>query len=399
MKSILLVDDEPLVLSGIRRSLFGLLDDIDILTAGSGAEALDILAQENVDVIITDMRMPGMDGGELLIHVKELYPQTVRIILSGYTDKQYIMRTVGPAHRFLAKPCSDDELLSTLNQATALRELLKDKTLQNIVHKTDTLPTPPELYTQIIAEASRDDADLGRIAKIVSQDMAMTASLLKLVNSAFFGFPRSVVTPKEAVTLLGVDVIQGLVLTAHFIKEFNTTQFPFFNPSDLETHCLMTARLARLIYERHNNDSVLIQMSFLAGMLHDIGKLILATAIPDEYAKVISASRENNRALLSMEYELLGFSHAHVGGYLLGLWGLPGQVVDAVAFHHEPDSTETSFTPTLAVHIANVFDHELRVVHAEYATPIFNDNALARAGVAPNIDADREACLSLLPEE
>jgi len=201
MKRILFVDDESMVLDGLRRMLRGMRNEWEMEFAASGHEALGILAGRQFDVIVTDMRMPGMDGCQLLNHVKKLHPQVVRIVLSGQSDNDMIMKSVGPAHQFLSKPCDAEILKTTVARVCSMWNLLDDEALIKVVSGIESLPSLPQLYSEVVDEVNSAEGSLNRVGEIISKDSGMSAKILQLVNSAFFGLPRQVTSPVRAVQL------------------------------------------------------------------------------------------------------------------------------------------------------------------------------------------------------
>ena len=237
-RKILFVDDEPKVLISIRRMLHSLRKEWDMQFAESGPEALSILAQDPFDVIVTDMRMPGMDGAQLLTEVKQNYPQMVRIVLSGHADKEMIYKSVRPAHQYLSKPCDADLLKLTVSRACTLREMLTQDSLKKVVSEMDSLPSLPSLYAEIMEELRKEDASIQKIGEIISRDLGMTAKILQLVNSAFFGIPRHIENSAQAVNLLGMNIVKALVLTMEVFSEFEQNKS---NGFDIEPGISRTA--------------------------------------------------------------------------------------------------------------------------------------------------------------
>lgn len=205
--SVLFVDDEPHVLQGLQRMMRSMRQEWEIITAGGGLEALDLLSRKPVDVVVTDMRMPGMDGTQLLNEIKNSYPQIVRIILSGQSDREMILKSVRPAHQYLAKPCNDEILKSTIERSCWLRDLLADNSLKQLISRIDSLPSLPTLYLEILRELESPYSSMQKIGEIISRDIGMTAKILQMVNSAFFGFRRHIASPAEAAELLGLETI------------------------------------------------------------------------------------------------------------------------------------------------------------------------------------------------
>lgn len=187
MREILFVDDESNVLDGLRRMLRPMRRDWSMNFVDSGEAALEHISHEGCDVIVSDMRMPGMDGVELLGTVGQECPKAVRIALSGHAEMEMLLESVCAAHQYLAKPCDDETLKATIERACALRDLLSDERLTGLVTQLDSLPSLPTLYTEVTEELARSDSSLARAGEIIGKDVAMSAKVLQLVNSAFFG--------------------------------------------------------------------------------------------------------------------------------------------------------------------------------------------------------------------
>ena len=194
--------------------------------ASSGEEALTLIGVKTFDVIVTDMRMPGINGAQLLNHVLRQHPETVRIILSGYADLSDVVNCVGLTHQFLEKPCSLDDLKECLKRVTTVKSRLTHDKLCELTASLKNLPSLPELYLEIADALQSPTASAQRIADIASKDPALTAKLLQLSNSAFFGVSRKVFTVAESVQLLGVGVIQSLAMAVPIFSSFYPQQMP-----------------------------------------------------------------------------------------------------------------------------------------------------------------------------
>jgi response regulator RpfG family c-di-GMP phosphodiesterase len=295
MTRILFVDDEPNIRDGMRRMLRSMRNEWDMEFAESGDDALLTIdewrdAGKPFDVVVSDMRMPGMDGADLLARVKEVSPDCVRLILSGHSDTASIMKTVGTAHQYLNKPCDPELLKRTIKRAFALRLLLRDEHLQKVVGQISSLPSLPVVYQEVMTCLQRTNASLGDVAKVIGKDVGMTATLLKLVSSAFFGLSKPVSTIERAVSFLGLDTLITLVLAQGIFREAAQIRVPGFSIAALWQHSLQTAGAARVIAAQEGLDQTTLDDAFLAGMLHDIGKLVLAQSMPDSYAEVMRQS-------------------------------------------------------------------------------------------------------------
>jgi HD-like signal output (HDOD) protein/ActR/RegA family two-component response regulator len=323
------VDDEPRILDGIQRSMYSMRSDWQMRFAGSGGEALEALTREPADVIVSDMRMPGMDGSELLSEVKRLYPETVRFVLSGQAEGESIIRVTRNAHRYLSKPCDAVALKGAIARTMNLRALLRSDDLAAIVGSVDALPTPPKRYQELLDCLSDPQAGTNEIVQILRHDVAMTARILKLANSGFFGRRDPVQTVERAVSFIGMETIATLVLGQEVFASNTHVALPGFDLEELGQHSFQAAAWARTI------------------ALHDLGRLVFATRRPP------SDAHERDQ-WLSEIHQQMESHHAAVGGYLLGLWGFPESIVEALVWHHSPTQCgESSLGLCGLVHIGD----------------------------------------------
>jgi HD-like signal output (HDOD) protein/ActR/RegA family two-component response regulator len=359
-KKIIFVDDEPNILDGLRRMLRSLRADFDMYFAAGGREALEIMAKERFAVVISDMRMPGMDGAQFLETVQKEYPHTIRIMLTGQADESSILRTIGVVHQFLAKPCDPELLKTVLAQTGALQNILSDGRLKDLVSRIGTLPSLPTVYTKLQKAIASPDVEISEVVAIIEQDIAMSAKVMQLVNSAFFGIYKKVESPGRAVKLLGLETVKVLVLG---IEIFSQVKIPknILNIDTLWSHSLTVGKIAKAIAANETADNDLINNTFLAGILHDIGKLILVSELPEQYRQVIDLARAKKIVLTTAEQTIFGAEQGAVGAYLAGLWGFSRPIVEAVCFNHLLEKYPTdSFSPALAVHVANVLYYQHR---------------------------------------
>ena len=302
--------------------------------APGGEAALALMEASPFDVIVSDMRMPGMDGATLLCHVREHYPQMVRIVLSGHTELSTALRVVPVAHQFLAKPCDAEMLRVAVERACHLKALLSDDSIRRTVTALGDLPSLPRTYEALTQALADPDASLQKVAKIIEQDVGVSAKVLQLVNSAFFGIAHSMTNIQSAVSYLGINTLKNLVLSVEIFRAFKPQrELPGFSLEELQHHAQLTAHIAaRLPVPKH-----LADIAVVAGMLHDVGKLILAWKLSEHFEKMLAEALGAHCPVYKVEEREDGFSHAEIGAYLLGLWGLPYSVVEAVALHHGPN--------------------------------------------------------------
>jgi len=376
---VMFVDDEPKILEGIERMLFFLSDEWDMRFVTSGAEALAEIEQDPVDVIVSDMRMPGMDGATLLGKIQAQYPDIVRIVLSGHAELEAVLRAVPVAHQFLAKPCKADLLKDVIDRACALRTLLENETVRRTVGMIETLPSVPRVFTALTRALADETTDANVIAKVISQDVAMSAKVLQLVNSAFFSQATTIASIEQAVVRLGFQMVKNLALTIEVFRESGSDSvIPAFSIEAEQHHALHTAAIARSLL----TDRATAEDAFMAAILHDVGKIVLAKELPGKFAEAQSMAQSEIIPMHIAERRLFGISHAEIGAYLMGIWGLPYPIVEAIANHHEPMRVpgRDRFGILEAVYVANCLANDAEL----------DMNYLGTLGVQDQVETWRE---------
>jgi len=338
-KQVLFVDDEPKILKALRRILYPVQKEWDFYFAESAAEAMLILDRQRINVLVTDMQMPGMNGLELLKESRRLYPSVVRVMLTGQPSKELFCEVLTVCHYFFWKPVNNQELINLLGGIADLDNSLQDERLLALIGGMTSLPSLPLLYTRLTDLLQSDQSDIAQVAEVVNEDVSMAAQVLKLVNSAYFGISRQFSSLQEAVAYLGLDILRQLVLVHHLFSECTSSAICKFHLEELWNHSLCTARLAKVIAESKGHSPQLGQTAYMAGLLHDLGKLVLIRHLPEIYAAVL-ARCGHGHCQIDCEEELLGTNHASIGGYLSSLWGLPHTVTQVLTFHHHDMTTE-----------------------------------------------------------
>ncbi len=365
-RRILFVDDEQGVLDGLRNVLRGQRREWEMVFALGGVAALAEIDRCDFDVVVSDMRMPGMDGATLLTRVKAKQPRTVRIVLSGQTDLEAAMRTVFVAHQFIAKPCDAETLRGIVDRACKLNTMLHSESLRQFAGDISTLPSSPGVYLAITQALANPSASISDVARVVERDPGLCAKLLQVANSAFFGIGRKVTTVTDAATYLGTATLKNLALALESFPQLEGAGGPDKETfRKLRVHSLLVAFLARQIIG--TKDKRRADEAFVAGMLHDVGHVILAMR-----SSVTAAPG--------------GIDHAMLGAYLLGLWGLPHPMMEAVANHEDPGVVDhATFEVVDAVYLAD------RIVARIHHSPFEQS--------APEIDLDRMQRLGVSAEQ
>ncbi len=332
---VLFVDDEPRVLDAMERVLFEVASGWATAFVSSADPALAELSKHAYDVVVCELGLRGMSGAALLKRVADLYPRTLRVVLSGADDDQSALKVVHIAHQFLAKPCAAETVHQVIARAEALTRLLPDRKLQTLVGQTGSLPCAGYLHRELLELVERPSLDTttAAMARLIEQDPGMTCKLLQVAGSAFFNSSSSVTDVETAIMRLGLGTVKQLARSFAATRP-SVSALPAVSAVQMaQRRSLQIAKLAARM-TRLPEDAM---TAYLAGLLCDVGQLVLIHAAPERV--YLSQSEAAQRGLPVHEAELAtwGVTHAEIGAYLLGLWGLPFQVVEAVAHHHAPE--------------------------------------------------------------
>lgn len=367
-KNILFVDDDDKVISGLKLSLRKYRKEWNFVSALSGDEGLTKLDEMQFDCIVSDMKMPGMSGAEFLGKAKQISPNSKRFILSGEADNEQILNALPVTHQFLSKPCSADFIIDTLKRSFELDTLIEDSDIKSILNDIDILPVRPEIFAKLNNKMNEEDSSLADMADIISEDLGISSKILKVVNSAFFALAREMTNTHDAVSYLGMTTTKNLVLMYESSSAFDLKAIKKFS---IEAEYEQSLKVANLVKKLFDNKS-LAEDAFSAGMLHRIGRLILAQYFPDKFQIIHDHQDCSTKINDAIEIEVVGITHGQIGAYLLGVWGLPMNIVQGLArqampWLYEHDSFELMDALYIARHLVNI-DNILDVSNEELLT-------------------------------
>jgi HD-like signal output (HDOD) protein/ActR/RegA family two-component response regulator len=382
-KAILFVDDESAVLQGLESVMRVERKRWESLFAQDAQAALMVLANQQIDVVVSDIKMPGMDGHSLLQKIRDEYPDTVRIVLTGYNELDAEIPPAPLAHQRLAKPCTPSVLRGAIEWACNIQSMLSKESIRRGIGEIDSLPSLPGLYLRLTHAIEDPATSMKDIANIIRQDVSMSAKILQVVNSSFFGLSRKISSIENAVSYLGTNLIRNILLSLEVFGAFTKTSLPGGLSLELiQRHSLFAAKLVRYLSKDEE--------AFTAALLHEIGLLLLAARFSGTLEQSIQLTREKSCPLSTAERELIGVTHAEVGAYLLGLWGLPYSIVEAVANRgSEQAIKQPSITSVLSIveRFANYYvplfpstNNPLAI--ADFANFIQEQNLQQLAGIA-----------------
>lgn len=345
--TIMFVDDEKQILRALNRLFMD--SSYETVFMDSGEDGLAYMQHNPVNLVISDIRMPGMNGFDFLRSVKEKHPTTMRVALSGYTDSRIIYKALEEniAKMYMFKPWDNRDLLSTVDKMFQLEEVLQDKKIMDLINNLDDLPTIPDLYTRIKAMI-QDDEDVDKIAKLIEADQASTAKILRIANSAFYGAKTGSIS--QAIMYIGLANVKTIVLSN---AVFNTSGPLGAAVKELWQNATLTNRITNHLFHRITGKKI-PNVFASAGLLHNVGMVVLISHFTAVYSEVLKRGRDNAEGYMEVERQMMGVTHQELGGYLLNWWELPLPIVEAALYHHTPlDEKVINRELLCVVHLAN----------------------------------------------
>jgi len=350
MRRVLLVDAAPAALAQLQQALQALRPQWESASANSAAAAMRTLSQRRFDAVVSDIGGAALDGPQLLTQVRDAHPNVVRLCLSDSTDDDGFLRAVPVTHQFLSKPCNLENLCEVLERICSLRDILRSEAIHELIGNLKALPATPQTFQALSEAIARPNAHAADIAQIVSADTALSVKVLQLANSAYYRRGAPVTSIQAAISYAGLEMIKSLALSACVFSALDASPTAVKRLQDLQGRSLRKAHFARMLLResRHADEA------FTAALLLDIGQAVLALSAPEKFEQMMELARTSGRAWHEVEPEVFGAAHPEVGAYLLGLWGLPLDLIEAVAYHHTPSRVQHAHTSVLAaVHVAD----------------------------------------------
>ena len=280
----------------------------------------------------------GMDNAgceDFFSSLRKKAPEVIRIGLLPDQEKKNVAKSLEYAHECIAAHCDMSQMEILIARSLYVWEKARrNPRLAELMSNLHTIPTPPAVYFDIRDELESPRGTAHSVAEIIAKDPAITAKLLKVANSGFYASPRTIADLDDAITLLGIDLVLALVLSAHL---YNQLPIPGLKLDELWKHSIAVATLAKEIASHEQGSRAIISRCAIAGLLHDLGQLVFLANMPDTYYSLIRDARGNETMLLEMELEEFGIGHPELGALILSLWDLPEEVVHAIANHHTKD--------------------------------------------------------------
>lgn len=387
-KKILFVDDEVQILKSLNRLFMD--TDYEIFTAGSGEEALEILTDEKIDLVITDMKMPVMDGYQLLEKIKELHPNVLRIILSGYSEKNTILNALQKniAKLYILKPWDNNKLILLVDQIFETESILRDSHLLGLINNTEELPTLKNSYRKVM-ELIDGDADLSEITSAIEKDHSITTKILHIINSAFYGVKTGSV--KHAIAYLGLSNVRNVLLATAIVDSVNMSAIYGTRLEALWNHSFLCSKIVNIIYQKLLHTK-LSETESSAGLLHNIGIVLLLNIFPEKYIEIFCTAEKEKSNLLQREQADLNVTHPQAGGYLLKWWELPYPIVEAALYHHTPFAK--GIINQKLIYAVNIAQHYASIILENQLTDEFDPEVFSALGISQSQFEQEIASLS-----
>ncbi len=364
----------------------------------TGEEAIRYLDTDTTaafDILVTDVRSRGVDAAYLLGRAREQSPTTARVVLAAKSEFETAFQALSSAHLCLDKASATRELSVALARACAVQSLVTSSDLRALIGKLDTLPARPQIWSQLNALIDDPHSSLGDMAELVEQDLAISARVVQVASSVFFARSAEIRSVADAVPRIGTRMLSHIVLAEAAFRGFDAVRRVGLDIEELHSHAFLTAKIARSFLP----DRQMAEDAFLSGLLHDVGKLVIASAVPEMYQRITQLTDASGRPRDAVERLQLGVDHGEVGAYLLGLWGLSFPIIEAVAFHHEPERVpQMALDLVGTVHIADSLANEVRGGSGEDRESV-NSAYLEELGVADNMDGWRETGRAIHEED
>jgi len=365
MKRVLIVSDESVLLQAMQRQLKPMGLDWEMVFAESGYAAIEALSSQPFDVVVTDMKMPGIDGAAVLKEVARVSPKTVRIALSGQPDPRQFRVARGLMHQFLTKPCAAADLVATVERTCQMEWAATNEALGKLMESMERVPAMPPICRELLGMIEDSNRSVEAMDATVARYPEVISKILANVNSAFFGNGQAPADPREGVGATGSDSVVGL-LAVHAFLEFAGSGIGDFPLEQHRDHAAAVATRARAIAQLEGVDRRTADEAVIAALLHDAGQLVLAANFPERFAEAVRIARDESLPMHEAERRVFGVNHADVASHQLALWAVPSGIVAAVSLHHAPTApSDFMLTPLLIIHFADAIENERQTVFGE----------------------------------
>lgn len=384
--TILFVDDQPNILATYRALSKKDTSKREYYFVKDGAEAIEVLWNNKIDVLITDYNMPILDGLQLTAYVEKNFPSTVRVIVSGCMDYELFVDSMKHAHRFISKPATIKELISLLESISFIHSIINDNKIEKELLKITMMPALPDVYRRVCAlMEDEENFSLKGIGDIIVEDLGMSSNILKFINSTYFSISEPVLRIDQAVSLLGADIIKMLILR-ETINSFVSNDEKGVVERVLK-HSALVSALVKQILVSEKQPREIVDLGYTIAFLHDVGRLVLNHSFHENYEHINKCINSNHCDIEEMEMKQIGISHSKIAAYLFSLWGLPKEIIIPLMNHHAINALDSSNPIVVAaLHVADALEYHL--VGSDFKTKslLISESMVNSLGYGDRID-------------
>lgn len=397
-KRIIFVDDEEAIIRSYQRAFFDREDEWDMAFAFSAKEAIALMEKETFDVLVTDIRMPEMDGIELLKVVMKRWPEVIRIIVSGQFDEQVVLNSINLVQKYIFKPCEPKDIQDAVEACLVSVKDFDNENVKSNIGDINNLPSLPSIYEELVSLLRQPNVSVDEVGSTISRDISLTAKVIRLVNSAFFGLRRVITAPSEAVIYIGFETVKAIVLSSEVFGSMLAAGIPEDYLNNLWDHSFIVSCFSRAIAQYENLEDLIVDNSFASGVIHDVGRLVFLLKHKNRYMEMLERLNKDDRLdRCTLEKEVFSSTHAEIGAYLLRYWGLPHACIDPVLYHHNPiNYMHADLDAVGIVHAADVIYYRLFRKKANGVAPVLCDSFFERLKIQSHISSWENVCRGVL---
>jgi len=367
--------------------------DWESLNCTNGKEGLEALENSSIAAILCCEKLPDMTGLEMLEKASGHYSDTIRLLFMSEVNPRVVRESSAYIDQHLSFSTQPEAVVKTLENSLNLRKLLINDQLRSTIDSIESLPSLPETYNKIVAELKSENVSIRNISELVSKDISITAKLLQMVNSAYFGLSTRVESVLHATNLLGLNTVQSIVLSAGVFDQFEAPKVKNYSVESIYNRSIAVGAKARLLAHAFGLAPRYSEDALLSGMLHDIGKLVMLRDFSDEFAEIIEIAVSDSIPINIAQEKIMGTNDAAIGGYLLARWGLSDSIVEAVTLHYTPSNCPNPLLNALtAVHVAFAMDLDEEKNIRDDSVSSADKEYLKKIGIAEQMPSFRGFC-------
>ncbi len=356
---ILFVDDDPMLLASTRRRFASLADDWELHFAESGQMALEISDRVMPTAVVTDMRMPDMDGAVLLTEIQRRVPDSIRIILSGQTNGEELAQAHVVAHTILRKPCETETICNLLRQCFSMRQRLANPTIRKLIASNASIPASPTAISEILVLLRAPEMSIDHLTMVIRSDLGLYAYIIKLINSSHYGMRSRIHDIDQAIMLLGVSALRAIFCGLKLANSLSPKIEEHLCADVFDGGMRLAHRVLRLA-NHHGKSKLFADDCYIAALFQDFGQLVFAACFGNEYTQLLARAKASGESLSKLEQVAYQCTHAVAGAYLLTLWSFSPQIVECICQHEDTVDAISREPRTVEEFVRHASQNEVR---------------------------------------